>query len=1234
MEQAASTACKPPSQVVSGPLSPRGGEALGPTKKHRRALRGIQWENLAEVEGKVKAVSCEPADTSYQADSRSLHRNYATEYETKKGGLYTLTGQLLGNCYAFVGFHTFLLQFCPELLFRLRHASSFGHPLMLLPRQGAVWGWFFSYINGSIQQFVMRGVLGCLIFICLLHLVRVVLRPIASSQGRHPVFETSGSAASIKNLGFFTRLTRTASSAHWRLYKRRERFCARLIAVVCLALTLIQTTSFFFGGWTLKAIGFPDIYLGALTKPGGLWGHETATDVVMQHPDVVQIFPGDLRRSLTELEPHTNSPLLVLVLVLGFALDAWGQYLQAKAIRRYLSKKILLCGAGLFASVMIFASFNLQGVPSCNSKDGHWVDFGVQRELGHMKDASGAYMAANPPLMYSEYLPMRDGVRLAADIYLPHSFEDSARSWALLQHRQHVLRQVAANAKKRLESVSDSQDNTGAERLNTLLQCVEQIGARLKESEENLREQVEKIPVYLEITRYNRRSEHFWPFTLLSIWRHPRGSSLNMWSWQTQQLLVANQYAVVVVDTRGSGASFGARPVDLSPEELNDSAELVKWTKEQWFSNGRVAGGGLSYDGMVGLSMAARGGVDAVVSLFTPMDVMGELVAPGGVLCHSFLSDYAGLTNGFEHHGTPWRHMLSNPLQFPLHVLLGFLFSFGGTSAVLGHEAELPNAMRSHRLNWKMTDAVSGVRFYDDKVRFTEKLEATATSLGITEEIMTKLAQKKVSVLMVSGFCDSSTARGAIRLYSYMQAHAPESRPQLILGNWSHGGRRTCDPYGGSFSCFEVDLYATVLRFFDCHLKNKCWGGIQEEPPVHYWQTGDSQWRTAQRFPPEAGMSNTEVQLSSQSVRDASLHGEGFHGANAAGRTWLPRLFDSPSSSLEHTLHDFTQRVQLYLNMMELHENAHISAEPGSGRWQEGELKGILGRGIKRSWLSRLLSALIGAMSSYRQGNANNDLQGIFSHDENAYFMQLPGSGQGTETAQAPHLEYTVEYLSSTGEYSRWPIAQHPFRISVNYGNRLLQKPKRPGFPITLSPDPKRAQPFSLSPYAIDHLHARPLSFVTEPLSMPLTMVGSAFLHLSIAVKDCNEVSMFAYIEDLDVASGYSHYVTEGQIMASHRPSKPVEDIPIGAYGRFKRTFFRKDHKPVNEGGEDVVVSLSFEPNAWTFQEGHAIRLVLTGSDVENFSFLPNSEVVLPRKWKVLTSSAYLSLPVLDHQEN
>lgn len=137
---------------------------------------------------------------------------------------------------------------------------------------------------------------------------------------------------------------------------------------------------------------------------------------------------------------------------------------------------------------------------------------------------------------------------------------------------------------------------------------------------------------------------------------------------------------------------------------------------------------------------------------------------------------------------------------------------------------------------------------------------------------------------------------------------------------------------------------------------------------------------------------------------------------------------------------------------------------------------------------------------------------------------------QGRQAPGETPVDYTVEYLSSTGEYSRWTIAQHPFRLSVNYGNRLFQRKKRPEFTLTLSPSFKTRQPYSLSPYELDDLQARPLSFMSEPLPAAVEMVGSAFLHLTVAVKDCNDASVFAYIEDLDVASGYSHYVTEGQV--------------------------------------------------------------------------------------------------------
>ncbi|KAL8432396.1 hypothetical protein ACSSS7_004646 [Eimeria intestinalis] len=660
------------------PLSPKRGDAPERLRRRRSSARSGDTAEKKKSTTPKKAVNyVSPVSSSPEARAlpRAMYGSHAAGHRAKGSGLYRLTGQLLIGCYLFVGFHGLLLQLYPEVYTQLRHPPSFGHPLMLLPAQGSILGWFFSFINGSIQQFVGRGVLGCLIFICLLHLVRVVLYPIASSEERFMSADQTGEGRTTadrqKRAGFIRRLLRTAWSAQRRFHRRRERFCACIVGVVCLGLSVVQISGFFFGGWTLKAIGFPDIYLAALTKPGGLWGHETAVDVFSRYADLRDFSQDEVNSAFALLGNQRNNALLFFIFLCGFALDAWGQYLQVKAIRRYVSKRTLLTALLIFAGVLSFASYNLTGAPSCNSNDHHWVDYGKEQRLGNLNEADSAFLEANPPLMYSEYLPMRDGVRLAADIYLPYSLQDAARSWAQLQHRQHVIQKAEEEVKQHLQFRSRDEGGRTHKLFTTLLLRLEEVQEKLAEEEQQLRKHVEGIPVYLEITRYNRRSEHFWPFTLLSIWRHPRGSSLNIWSWQTQQILSANDYAVVVVDTRGSGASFGSRSVDLGEEELKDSAELVKWSKSQWFSNGKVAGGGLSYDGMLGLSMAAGGGVDAAISLFTPIDVMGELVAPGGAICHSFLTDYTGLTNDFEHHGTPWRHMVRNPLQFPLHVLLG-----------------------------------------------------------------------------------------------------------------------------------------------------------------------------------------------------------------------------------------------------------------------------------------------------------------------------------------------------------------------------------------------------------------------------------------------------------------------------------------------------------------------------------------------------------------------------------
>ncbi|MBK6276103.1 MAG: CocE/NonD family hydrolase [Saprospirales bacterium] len=56
-------------------------------------------------------------------------------------------------------------------------------------------------------------------------------------------------------------------------------------------------------------------------------------------------------------------------------------------------------------------------------------------------------------------------------------------------------------------------------------------------------------------------------------------------------------YAVVIIDVRGTGASFGTRYMEFSPEEVEDGREIVDWIITQNWSNQKVGSTGISYLG-------------------------------------------------------------------------------------------------------------------------------------------------------------------------------------------------------------------------------------------------------------------------------------------------------------------------------------------------------------------------------------------------------------------------------------------------------------------------------------------------------------------------------------------------------------------------------------------------------------------------------------------------------------
>ncbi len=74
-----------------------------------------------------------------------------------------------------------------------------------------------------------------------------------------------------------------------------------------------------------------------------------------------------------------------------------------------------------------------------------------------------------------------------------------------------------------------------------------------------------------------------------------------------RNFFVPRGYVLVVVDTRGTGASFGTRDSFRSPTERDDFREVADWIIAQPWSNGIIGSTGISYLGAAALFLASTG---------------------------------------------------------------------------------------------------------------------------------------------------------------------------------------------------------------------------------------------------------------------------------------------------------------------------------------------------------------------------------------------------------------------------------------------------------------------------------------------------------------------------------------------------------------------------------------------------------------------------------------------------
>ncbi|HPF61023.1 MAG: CocE/NonD family hydrolase [Gemmatimonadetes bacterium] len=282
-------------------------------------------------------------------------------------------------------------------------------------------------------------------------------------------------------------------------------------------------------------------------------------------------------------------------------------------------------------------------------------------------------------------------------------------------------------------------------------------------------------------------------------------------------------YAVVIVDVRGTGASFGSRTTEFSPEEVRDGWDVLDWIVAQPWSDGVVGATGISYPGTTAELAGTLGhpALKAVAPLFSIYDFLPDVIRPGGIFLDPFFRSWASLV----------ARMDANRLDPPGGPVTGVRPVDGPEGGRL-----LAEAIAEHAANASIHPQAAALTSRD--ARSPDGISLDAVSPHARYDTLSR----RIPIYSYGGWADGFSGSQIAR---FVAQPSPGSR--LLMGPWNHGGAWAYYP-GQRPVRSQFDQSRELLRFFDWHLRGIP-TGIEHEPPVWYFTTGSNQWKSAERWP-------------------------------------------------------------------------------------------------------------------------------------------------------------------------------------------------------------------------------------------------------------------------------------------------------------------------------------------------------------------------------------------------
>ena len=320
-----------------------------------------------------------------------------------------------------------------------------------------------------------------------------------------------------------------------------------------------------------------------------------------------------------------------------------------------------------------------------------------------------------------------------------------------------------------------------------------------------------KFPTVLQITRY---------------WRAGEGDPPNV----TQRFFAQRGYATVWMDVRGTGASGGTWRRSRSSAETRDYAEVATWIAKQPWSDGTVAGWGISYGANTADFLAAEAGhrIRAIVPLFPDFDVYDDLIQPGGVFHVAF--------------GKLWSEGVkaqdrNEPRAGPTGALRGVRRVASDRDG-----AELASYLALRDTVPGIYEGFRVITFKDDN---PPGWDGSLEQRSIHSQIR-RLESSGAAMLTWASWMDAGTANGAIHRFATLT-----NRQRVVIGAWSHAARFSASPFLAPDAPLAPTLEEQQLEqlcFLDQYLKKRDTGHGSQV--LIYYTMGEERWKTTPVWPP------------------------------------------------------------------------------------------------------------------------------------------------------------------------------------------------------------------------------------------------------------------------------------------------------------------------------------------------------------------------------------------------